>query len=86
MVDVLQILPELRCEDGYMIITKHGTTLSYIRNKNEIIIMLPQTAETATTTALPIVSRRVDVSEADLSFLTSMIDVIFGMEKLNEQT
>ena len=44
-----------------------GYSLIYDKNRNKIIITLPQTAETATTTALPIVNRGVDIPECDFA-------------------
>lgn len=51
-----------------------GYSLEYFKNRNEIVIGLPQTAATATTTALPIVKRETDFPES--KFITVLFEVM----------
>lgn len=57
------------CNDGYC--------LTYYKNKNQIIICLPQTYETITNTIEGVVDRRTDVEEKDLLVLLNIARLIF---------
>lgn len=68
------------CLDGY--------SLEYYKNRNEIVITLPQTAETATNTVSPIVKRAVDIDSTKLlPVLLMVIRTVYeiGEEKKSEQ-
>lgn len=54
-----------------------GYYLTYYKNKNQIIIGLPQTIRTATNTCDQIVDRRTDVKETDLFVLLNIAQLIF---------
>lgn len=54
-----------------------GYFLTYYKNKNQIIICLPQTIRTATNTCDQIVDRRTDVKETDLWVLLNIAQLIF---------
>lgn len=54
-----------------------GYYLTYYKNKNQIIIGLPQTIRTATNTYDQIVDRRTDVKETDLWVLLNIAQLIF---------
>ena len=61
-------------------ITIDGYGITYFRDENAILVTLPPTAETATTTAVPCVDRRVDVSEDELIGLLDAVLYIFEKE------
>ena len=54
-----------------------GYCLTYYKNKNQIVICLPQTYETATNTYEQVVDRRTDVEETDLCVLLNIAKLIF---------
>ena len=58
-------------------LTSDGYSLTYYKNKNQIIIGLPQTYETATNTYEQVVDRRTDVGELDLLVLLEIAKLIF---------
>ena len=60
-----------------MIITDDGYSLQYERRNNKISILLPQTVYTLTDTVNPVVDRRTDVEEADLTVLLEITKIIF---------
>lgn len=71
-----------------MIITDDGYSLQYERRNNKISILLPQTVYTLTDTVNPVVDRRTDVEEADLTVLLEITRIIFhkgGTESENIQ-
>lgn len=57
------------CSDGYDLI--------YYKNRNQIVICLPQAYETATNTYDQVVDRRTDVKETDLWVLLNIVQLIF---------
>lgn len=61
-----------------------GYGLNYYKSKNQIVICLPQTYETATNTYEQPVDRRVDVEESELWAVLLMVKMIFGEGKDNE--
>lgn len=67
-------------------LTSEGYCLTYHKSKNQIVICLPQTAETATNTYEQVVDRRTDVVEIDLLVLLNIVKLIFykGERKQNE--
>ena len=58
-------------------LTSDGYSLTYYKNKNQIIIGLPQTYETAVNTYEQVVDRRTDVEEMDLLVLLNIAKLIF---------
>lgn len=58
-------------------IISNGYSLSYHPNENQIIINIPQTMSTATTTALPIEDRKTVIEESDLTLLLTITRIIF---------
>lgn len=64
-----------------MFITSDGYTLVYYKNRNQIVIGLPQTWRTPTNTHEPIVDRKIDVEGKDLAILLTATRAIF----LNEE-
>lgn len=68
-------------------LTSEGYCLTYHKNKNQIVICLPQTAETATNTYEQVVDRRTDVMEIDLLVLLNIAKLIFYKgERMDEVT
>lgn len=55
----------------------NGYSLVYYKNRNQIVIGLPQTRETLTNTLEPVVDRRVDVEDKDLAILLIATQTIF---------
>lgn len=62
---------------GEKMLTSNGYTLVYYKNRNKIVIELPQTSKTLTNTLEPVVDRRVDVEEKELAILLSATQAIF---------
>lgn len=54
-----------------------GYGLFYYKNRNEIVICLPQTYETVTNTYEQVADRRTDVDETDLWVLVNIVKLIF---------
>lgn len=65
-------------------IINNGYSLLYYPNDNLIIIGLPQTMATVTTTFLPVMDRRTDVKEIDLTWLLSLTQTFFQMRQEGE--
>ena len=55
----------------------NGYSLVYYKNRNQIVIGLPQTRKTLTNTLEPVVDRRVDVEDKDLAILLIATQFIF---------
>lgn len=64
----------------------NGYSLTYYKNRNLIVIGLPQTWRTLTNTHEPVVDRRTDVEEKDLAILLNTTQAIFlnGEREENE--
>ena len=58
-------------------LTSDGYALTYYKSRNQIVILLPQTYETATNTYEQVVDRRTDVIETDLAVLLNIVKLIF---------
>ena len=68
-------------------LTSDGYCLTYYKNKNQIVICLPQTAETVTDTYEQVVDRRTDVVEIDLLVLLNIAKLIFHKgERKDDET
>ena len=63
--------------EGEPMLTSDGYSLTYYKNKNQIVINLPQTYETVTNTYAQVVDRRTDVEETDLIVLLNVVKLIF---------
>ena len=63
--------------------TSDGYCLTYYKNKNQIVICLPQTYETATNTYEQVVDRRTDVMETELLVLIEIVKLMFHKKKEN---
>lgn len=55
----------------------NGYCLTYYKHRNQIVICLPQTYETATNTYEQVAARRTDVEETDLWVLLNIAQLIF---------
>lgn len=62
-------------------LTSDGYCLTYYKNKNQIVISLPQTYKTATNTYDQCVDRRTDVMETELLVLIEIVKLIFHKEE-----
>lgn len=62
-------------------LSSDGYCLTYYKNKNQIVISLPQTYETATNTYEQVADRRTDVMETELLVLTEIVKLIFHKGK-----
>ena len=58
-------------------LTNNGYSLVYYKNRNQIVIGLPQTEKTLTNTLDSIVDRRVDVEDKELAILLTTAQAIF---------
>lgn len=59
-------------------ITIHdGYTARYYKKDNRIVINLPQTMVTMTNTIEPVVSRKVEISEEELSSFVALAKLVF---------
>ena len=56
-----------------MIINEEGYSIVYRKNKNQIIINLPQTWETLSNTVTPISNRNSDLSDAKQAVILSVV-------------
>lgn len=60
--------------DGYFLI--------YDKNKNRIVILLPQTTETLTNTLDAVTDRKIDITADEQSFILNMVKAV--IERRNE--
>lgn len=69
-------------------LTSNGYSLIYYKNRNRIVIGLPQTAETLTNTFNSVVDRRIDVDDKELAILLTVAQAIFlnKASKLEERS
>ena len=58
-------------------LTNNGYFLVYYKNRNQIVIGLPQTWRTLTNTTSPVIDRRTDVKESELMCLLQVVQVLF---------
>ena len=54
-----------------------GYCLSYDKNKNRIVILLPQTMQTATNTMDAITDRKIDINESEQSLILNVVKAVF---------
>lgn len=69
-----------------MMLTLNGYSLVYYKNRNQIVIGLPQTWRTMTNTIEPVVDRKVDVEDKDLAILLTAAQAIFLNKERKEDT
>ena len=67
----------VRTGKGKTMLRSEGYYLTYYKSKNQIVICLPQTYETAASTSAQFVDRRTDVVETDLFVLLNIAQLIF---------
>ena len=65
-------------------LTSNGYTLIYYKDRNQIIIDLPQTSRTLTNTFEPVVDRKIDVEDKDLAILLTAVQAIFLNDERRE--
>ena len=66
-------------------LTNSGYSLVYYKNRNQIVIGLPQTSQTLMDTISPVIDRRTDVKESELMCLLQVAQVIFcKMDEVKE--
>lgn len=58
-------------------LTSNGYTLVYNKQRNQIVIRLPQTWKSLTSTLEPVSDRRTDIEETDLAILLTATQAIF---------
>lgn len=67
-------------------LASNGYSIIYYKNRNQIVISLPQTSKTLTNTLEPVVDRRVNVEEKELAILLNVTRTIFLNEiKMDEE-
>ena len=67
-------------------LASNGYSIIYYKNRNQIVISLPQTSKTITNTLEPVVDRRVNVEEKELAILLNVTRTIFLNEiKMDEE-
>ena len=57
-------------------IVSDGYTIEYYKNRNQIIIGLPQTMQTATNTISMVTNRKVDLTDEDQLIILSMVKYV----------
>lgn len=65
-------------------LTSNGYTLVYNKHRNQIVIRLPQTWKSLTSTLEPVSDRRTDVEERNLAILLTATQAIFLNEDRRE--
>lgn len=55
-----------------MIVSQDGYAIEHYRNRNQIVITMPQTVQTITNTASIVRNRKVDFTEEDLTILLAL--------------
>lgn len=75
------LIGSVQTEKGEPMLTSDGYCLTYYKNKNQIVISLPQTYETATNTYEQVVDRGTDVMETELLVLIEIVKLIFHKGK-----
>ena len=58
-------------------LTNNGYSLVYYKNRNQIVIGLPQTEKTLSNTLDSVVDRRIDVEDEELAILLTTTQAIF---------
>jgi len=55
-----------------MIVSQDGYSIEHYRNKNQIVITMPQTEQTLTNTRSNVRNRKLDFTDSDLALLLEM--------------
>lgn len=63
---------------NYAIQSSDDYLIRYYKKHNQVIITLPQTMETMTSTRTPYCHRRVDVSDEELTLILNVARMIFN--------
>ena len=59
-------------------IVSDGYTLEYYKGRNQIVIGLPQTEETATNTVSMVTNRKVDLTDEDQMMILAIVKYVMG--------
>ena len=59
-------------------IVSDGYTLEYYKNRNQIIIVMPQTMLTPTDTVSMVINRKVDLTFEDQMMILAMVKYVVG--------
>ena len=59
-----------------MMIISDGYSAEYYPQSNQIVITMPQTARTLTTTVQMVTDRKMDITEDDLALIMSLVKYI----------
>lgn len=62
---------------GKQMISCDGYYLIYDKNKNRIVIQLPQTMETATNTLDAVTDRKIDINGSEQSLILNVVKAVF---------
>lgn len=63
-------------------IVSDGYSLTYFKDKNRIVICLPQTMETLTNTLDAVTDRKIDINASEQSLILNAVKAVF--ERRNE--
>jgi len=55
-----------------MIVSQDGYSIEHYRNKNQIVIIMPQTEQTLTNTRSNVRNRKIDFTDSDLAILLEL--------------
>ena len=58
-------------------IVSDGYYLNYDKNKNRIVILLPQTMETLTNTIDAVTDRKIDINASEQSLILNVVKAVF---------
>ena len=61
-------------------IVSDGYSIEYYKNRNQIVIQLPQTMKTISNTVAMVVNRKVDFTAEDLAIILNMVKAICRRE------
>lgn len=71
-------------------LVNNGYLLIYHKNRNQIVIGLPQTSKSLTNTLEPVADRKIDIEEKDLAILLAVTQAIFlngtKMDEVEDET
>ncbi len=62
-------------------IISDGYTLEYYKNRNQIIIGLPQTEQTATNTISMVTKRKIDLTDEEKMIILATVEYVMGERK-----
>ena len=58
-------------------IVSDGYCLNYDKDKNRIVILLPQTMQTATNTMNAVTDRKIDINDSEQSLILNVVKAVF---------